>query len=70
MTVKELIKKLQQLENQDAIVCVEVDSNPEATQIKCFEGESGTIFCYIGDDLDDLTESLIEDYGWQMTEET
>ena len=69
MTVKELIKKLQQIKDQDAIVCIEVDSNPEACQIKCFEAEHGTHFCYIGDDLDNLTYDLLEEYHWNLSQE-
>lgn len=63
MTVKELIDKLQKC-SPDAIACVEVWANPEIEDVK--EYTNGNInFVYVGDDLENLTYELTEEYNFK-----
>lgn len=63
MIVKELIEKLKKC-SPDAIVCVEAFSDPSAEEVKEYVN-GNTHFVYIGDDLENLTYELVEEYGWK-----
>lgn len=63
MKVKDLIEILKG-HNPDAIVCLETFMDPQAQEVKGYvDGDEH--YVYIGDDLDNITYELVEDYGFE-----
>jgi len=63
MTVRELIEKLKKY-NPDAIVCVEAWMDPQAQEVKGYT-DGNEHYVYIGDDLENITYELVEDYEFE-----
>lgn len=58
MTVKELMKKLEQC-NPNATICVEANRNPLANEVQEYETTDGTHYVYIADELDYIDEVIL-----------